>query len=82
MADPTHTDAFGSPITIGDTIGTRTTGGRYSGTFAGEIIKLGKGQVKIRVTAEPFTAWGTTKSEGREAWVRCDYAIKTNLPNV
>ncbi|WP_435111624.1 hypothetical protein [Nocardiopsis synnemataformans] len=72
-----YTDAIGNPIGLGDTVGTRTTGGRYSGTYAGRIIKLGKGQVKIRITHIPSKAWGSDKGVGSEAWVRCDYAFKT-----
>lgn len=75
----TYRDAFGSPIGIGDTVGTRTTGGRYSGTYAGTIIKLGKGKVKIRITHTAFAAFDR-QEEGREVWMQCFCAIKTDPP--
>lgn len=75
----TYRDAFGSPIDIGDTVGTRTTSKRYSSTYAGTITKLGKGQVKIRLTHGDF-GFASKQQIGSEVWVQCPNAIKTDPP--
>lgn len=55
-------DADGRTIEVGDRAG-GTTSGRYQDTIAGEVIKLGKGLIKIRVDRS------TRDSIGKEVWI-------------
>lgn len=66
--DRTHVvDAVGRRVHEGDTVG-GTTSGRYQTTISGPVIKLGQGQVKIRIEHSDrhgFDGPGT----GDEKWI-------------
>lgn len=65
--DPKTHDAAGREIKVGDTVG-GTTSGRYQETIVGELVKIGKGQVKVRVGSSTRGAYMGTKTDD-EKWI-------------
>lgn len=64
--EPYVLDAVGRRVRAGDTVG-GTTSGRYQATITGPVVKLGKGQIKVRV-AGPRDG-GYRPSAGDERWI-------------
>jgi hypothetical protein len=64
--EPYVLDAVGRRVRTGDTVG-GTTSGRYQATITGPVLKLGKGQVKIRVAGDGDG--GYRPAGGDERWI-------------
>lgn len=58
-------DATGRPVRVGDTVG-GTTSGRYQATIVGPVVKVGKGQVKVRADQSGHTY---SVPVGTEKWI-------------
>lgn len=58
-------DAVRRTIRVGDTVG-GTTSGRYQATIVGPVLKIGKGQVKVRVDQSGHTY---SAAVGDEKWI-------------
>lgn len=59
-------DAAGREIKVGDRVG-GTTSGRYQETIVGEVVKLGKGQVKVQVGNSSRGTNGVAR--GEDKWI-------------
>lgn len=60
-------DATGRLVRVGDTVG-GTTSGRYQATIVGPVLRIGKGQVKVRVTG-PAGDGAYRPKAGDEKWI-------------
>lgn len=72
-------DAAGRNVRVGDTVG-GTTSGRYQATIIGPIIKIGKGQVKVRVTS-PGGDGACRPEPGAEKWISTDRIFLVDRKN-
>ncbi|WP_225859144.1 hypothetical protein [Streptomyces albicerus] len=79
MSETTR-DAIGRTVRAGDTVG-GTTSGRYQATIVGPVLKIGKGQVKVRVDKSGHTF---TVPVGSEKWISTDrvFLIPAEQPSI
>jgi hypothetical protein len=61
-------DAAGRELHVGDRVG-GTTSGRYQETIVGELVAIGKGQVKVRVGSSTRGSSGFGTDRGEEKWI-------------